>query len=109
MPVGLTAATPFTVGVLFRQSTEDLRRTWRALVITDLAFKAIAFAILMPAVTWLLHSFLANSGGVVADVEIARFFLTPVGLVALILGSSLIVAIAALEMACLMAIGFARA
>src|SRR5262245_38688157 len=44
---------------------------------------------------------------VIADVEIPLFFLTtPAGIISLILGASLVVAISALETACLMAIGF---
>src|SRR6476620_7248696 len=47
-----------------------------------------------------------TSDRVVADVEIAMFFFTtPVGIITLILGGSLIVAITAVETACLMAVG----
>jgi glycerophosphoryl diester phosphodiesterase len=77
-------------------------------VVTDLAYKLLAFAILMPATSLLLYALRAGtSNRVVADVDIAFFFLTtPVGITTLILGASLIAAIAAIESACLMAIGF---
>ncbi|HEX6850807.1 MAG TPA: glycerophosphodiester phosphodiesterase [Candidatus Polarisedimenticolaceae bacterium] len=87
----------------------DLRLSWRSLALTDLAYKALAFAILTPAVTGLLYWMRSGtSGRVLADADIARFFVTTrVGLVTLLLGSSLLVAITALEVSCLMAIGLA--
>jgi glycerophosphoryl diester phosphodiesterase len=97
-----------SIGPIFRRAGTDLKRLWRSLAITDLAYKAIAFAALTPAVTLLLYWLRAGaSERVIADVEIPLFFLTtPAGIVSLILGASLIVAISALETACLMAIGF---
>ena len=92
---------------LFLSALGDLRRSWKVLAITDLAYKAIAFALLMPATTLLLYWLRAGtSQRVVADTDIAMFFLTtPSGLVTLILGGSLIVAITAVEASCLMAVG----
>src|SRR5262245_52960475 len=47
---------------------------------------------------------------VIADVDIATFFLTtPIGLAALVIGSAIVIAITALEVACLMNIGAAAA
>jgi glycerophosphoryl diester phosphodiesterase len=78
---------------------------------TDLAYKLIAFAILMPTTTWLLYWLRSGtSDRVVADVDIALFFFTtPAGIVTLILGGSLIIAITAIEAACLMAVGLGTA
>ena len=92
---------------VFLSALGDLRRSWKVLAITDLAYKAIAFALLMPATTLLLYWLRARtSQRVVADTDIAMFFLTtPSGLVTLILGGSLIVAITAVEASCLMAVG----
>ena len=92
---------------LFLSALGDLRRSWKVLAITDLAYKAIAFALLMPATTLLLYWLRARtSQRVVADTDIAMFFLTtPTGIVTLILGGSLIVAITAVEASCLMAVG----
>jgi glycerophosphoryl diester phosphodiesterase len=89
----------------------DFRLAWRSLAITDLAYKLLAFAVLTPAVTGLLHAMRSGtSGQVLADADIARFFLTTrIGLVTLLLGATLLVAITALEIACLMAIGLAAA
>jgi glycerophosphoryl diester phosphodiesterase len=95
-----------TVSV-FTAAIGDFRRVWRSMVITDLAYKLIAFALLMPAATWLLYWFRSGtSDRVVADVDIALFFFTtPAGIATLIFGGSLIVAITAIEAACLMAVG----
>lgn len=88
----------------------DLRRSWRSLAITDLSYKAIAVAVLMPVTTYLLYLLRAGtSNRVMADVDIARFFFTtPAGIATLILGGSLITAITAVEIACLLAIGLGR-
>jgi glycerophosphoryl diester phosphodiesterase len=85
----------------------DLRRSWKVLAITDLAYRAIAFALLVPGTTLLLYWLRARtSQRVVADTDIAMFFLTtPMGIVTLLLGGSLIVAITAVEASCLMAVG----
>jgi glycerophosphoryl diester phosphodiesterase len=95
---------------LFRSSATDLARAWRVLAITDLAYKAIAFAVLTPFVSLLLYWLRASaSERVIADVDIPMFFLTtPTGIVSLILGASLVVTISFLETSCLMAVGFAR-
>ena len=97
-----------SIGSILRNATADLKRMWRSLTITDLAYKAIAFAALTPAITLLLYWLRSGTPDrVIADVEIPLFFLTTTaGIASLILGTSLIVAISALETACLMAIGF---
>jgi glycerophosphoryl diester phosphodiesterase len=96
-----------TVRSLFTRASSDFLRAWRSMAYTDVAYKLIAFAILTPATTWLLYWLRSGtSDRVVADVEIAMFFFTtPVGIITLILGGSLIVAITAVETACLMAVG----
>ena len=95
---------------LFSSALGDFRRSWKVLAITDLAYKAIAFALLMPATTLLLYWLRAGtSQRVVADTDIAMFFLTtPAGIVTLILGGSLLVAITAVEASCLMAVAVGR-
>src|SRR4051812_39398405 len=96
-----------TIRSLFTSAANDLRLTWRTVVYTDLSYKLISFAILMPAATWLLYWFRSGtSDRVVADVDIALFFFTtPAGIATLIFGGSLIVAITGIEAACLMAVG----
>ncbi len=97
-----------TVSALFAGAANDFRRVWRSLAITDIAYKIVAFAVLMPVTTGLLYLLRAGtSDRVVADVDIALFFLTtPAGIATLILGISLMVAITAVEASCLMAVGF---
>ncbi len=96
-----------TVRLLFASAVNDLRRGWRSMAITDMAYKLIAFAMLMPATTWMLYWLRSGtSDRVVADVDIALFFFTtPAGIATLILGGSLIIAITSVEIACLMAVG----
>ncbi len=89
----------------------DLSRSWRSLALTDLACKVVAFALLTPATMMLLHWLMSRAGsGAIADADIARFFLTTrAGVVALVACGALLLAIVALEAACLMAIGLAEA
>jgi glycerophosphoryl diester phosphodiesterase len=96
-----------TIQSILIAAAGDFRRTWRSMAITDVAYKLIAFAILMPTTTWLLYWLRSGtSDRVVADVDIALFFFTtPAGILTLIAGGSLIIAITAVEAACLMAVG----
>ena len=95
------------VRTILDSAAGDFRRSWRTLAATDLTYKLIAIAVLMRASTLLLFWLRAGtSNRVVADVDIAMFFLTtPAGITTLILGASLVTAITALEIACLMVIG----
>jgi glycerophosphoryl diester phosphodiesterase len=88
-----------------------VRRSWGSLAITDLAYKALAFALLTPATVLFVRWQLARTHThVVADADILLFFVTTrAGAVALVVGSAVVVAITALEMGCLMAIGLAAA
>ena len=100
-----------TVRTLIKYATDDLRRSWRSLAATDLAYALLAFAVLMPATSGLLYALRAGtSSRVMADLDIAFFFLTtPAGIATLVLGATLIAAIIALQAACLMAIGLGSA
>ena len=83
-----------------------LLRSWRALAATDLVYKAIAFAILTPAVGVLLRLLIRRTGNAaVADADIALFFFTtPAGALALLLVGALTIGITALEQASLMTV-----
>jgi glycerophosphoryl diester phosphodiesterase len=83
--------------------------SWRTLVLTDLAYKVIAFALLTPGVMLLVRWAMSRTGtAVVADTDLATFFLTTrPGLIALGAGASILAAITALELSCLMAVGLA--
>jgi glycerophosphoryl diester phosphodiesterase len=92
-------------------AARDLSGSWRSLLITDVAYKVVAFALLTPGTALLLRWMASRAHTrVVADTDIATFFLTtPVGIVVLIAGAAMFLAITALEVACLMAIGLAAA
>jgi glycerophosphoryl diester phosphodiesterase len=100
-----------TLRVVVTGVIEDMSRSWRSLALTDIAYKVISFAALTPATVLLLRWVMSSAEGqVIADVDIATFFLTrPIGFLTLILGGALLVGITAVEMACLMAIGMATA
>jgi glycerophosphoryl diester phosphodiesterase len=92
-------------------AVRDLSDSWRSLAITDLVYKAVAFALLTPGTVLLVHWMAARAGTrVIADADIAKFFITTrVGVLILIFGGAILLAITALEAACLMAIGLAGA
>jgi glycerophosphoryl diester phosphodiesterase len=90
-------------------SGRDFLLAWRSLVLTDLVYKLVAFAILSPAtalfVRWLM---MRTHSAALTDADILLFFVnTPRGLVALFIGGALLITISILEVACLMGIGFA--
>lgn len=100
-----------TAAAVLRDATRDIRQCWRDLAYADVAWKAMAFLLLTPGtyllVRWLV---LRRSGSVVADTEIVlALFTTVPGLLGLVLGIVLTAGVTALETACLMAIGMARA
>ena len=83
----------------------DFGRAWRELLATDVLYKVLAFGILTPLVGIALRAFVSTSGNsVLADTDILLFFLSPVGLLALVVLSALSLAIVALEQACLMTV-----
>ena len=92
-------------------AVRDFVAAWRILAVTDLAYKAVAFAVLTPATALFLRWLLSRTGSqVVADADIARFFVTTrAGVLVLIVGGAILAAITALELGCLMAIGLATA
>jgi glycerophosphoryl diester phosphodiesterase len=76
---------------------------------TSLLCSVIATGIVMPVISLLLRWLVARSGApAVADADIASFFLLSwPGFVALVVSSALLIAAAALEQACLLAIALA--
>ena len=100
-----------TTQVIVIGALRDLRDSWRVLAQTDLVYKLISFALLTPGTLLLLRWAMSRAGTlVVADTEIATFFLTTrQGILALIIVGAILIGITALEMACLMAIALAAA
>jgi glycerophosphoryl diester phosphodiesterase len=92
-------------------AVRDFLHSWRSLAITDIAYKLVAFALLTPATALLLRWLLSRTDNrVVADTDIARFLLTTVpGVVTLVAGGAILLAITTLGSACLMAVGLAAA
>ena len=93
---------------LFEAAVGDLRRSWKDLVLTDIAYKIIAFVLLTPLVGILFRVLVAVSGrSVLADQDILFFFLGPVGWICFIAVGALWIGIVALGQAAL--IGIVRA
>jgi glycerophosphoryl diester phosphodiesterase len=65
---------------MVRGALGDLWRTLSDVVLFELLFQALAFAVLSPLVAWLFSRFVALSGSAaVGNFEIIRFLLTPLG------------------------------
>jgi len=64
-------------GQVLTGAVRDFARSWKPLALADGAFKVLALALMSPGVAlllrWMLHD---ASGGVVADADIARLFVT---------------------------------
>jgi len=83
----------------------DFRRSWKELVLTDVAYKIIAFIVLAPLVGILFRVLVAFSGkSVLADQDILFFFLGPVGWICFVVVGGIWLGIVALEQAALMGI-----
>ena len=92
---------------IFAAALRDFRFGWRQLVLTDVAYKVAAFALLLPLSGLALRGFLALSGNpAIADMDILFFALSPLGLITIIVVGAIILAVLVLELACLMTIGF---
>jgi glycerophosphoryl diester phosphodiesterase len=85
----------------------DFRRTWRALAAAHVLYSILAFCLLTPAATLPAHLLVSLSGSAaLTDEDILAFALRPVGLVALSVCAAIALAVAALEYAAMMAVGF---
>ena len=90
---------------MFRNVLHHLRQSWRPLAVTDILFKLIALVLLLPTVGILFRSFLALSGrDVLADTDIARFLLHPIGWFALIVVGGAAITLFSIEVAVLMTV-----
>ena len=92
---------------IFLGCRTDIRSTWQALVLTDLVYKLIAFAVLTPCVGLLFRLFLSLSGrDILADEDILFFALSPTGIAAIIIVGAVSVGTLAFEQSALMTIMF---
>jgi glycerophosphoryl diester phosphodiesterase len=84
-----------------------LRRSFWPLFLTSIFYRVIAFTLLAPLVSGIARLLFKGSGRlVVANAEIAAFFLEPIGFFALIVIAACSLTLIALEQACLMALLF---
>ncbi len=89
------------------EALHDFKRTWPQLLLLSLATRVAVTLFLLPGVALLLRFFLGRSDrAALSDQEILFFFLTPVGLTALVLVGGIWIGVALLEQAGLMTIGF---
>jgi len=91
-------------------AAEELRRSWRTLLATDLFYQLAAFALLTPLVSFGIRSLVSLSGSaVLADQDILHFALSPLGIATLVAATAGRIAVLALGQACLMRIAFSAA
>lgn len=82
-----------------------LRSSWRSLLLTDVAFKAIAFTLLTPLAAISVRGLLTFSGvPVVSDMDILRALLSPAGAACAVVIGALWLGIVALEQSALLRI-----
>jgi glycerophosphoryl diester phosphodiesterase len=94
-----------TIGVLCRDVSRVLRESIGQIITTHLAYVALSVALFTPLVGIVGQFLLGLSGqSVLSDLDIAYFFLTPLGMAALILFAALLMTILVFELASLMAI-----
>ena len=90
---------------MFKEIAGNLRACGATLIVSDLMFKAVTLLLLTPLVSLLFRLFLVASGRtVLADADIARFLLHPLGWLAFVLVGGAVVCIFVLEQAVLMTI-----
>ncbi len=93
-----------------RLALRDFRRTWPQLLLVTLVTRIAVTLVMLPGLALLLRFFLSRQDrSVLSDQEILVFFLSPVGIVALIVLGGIWIGISLLEQAGLMTVGFGAA
>ncbi len=88
----------------------DFRRTWPQLLLVTLATRIAVTMLLAPGAALLLRFFIGRQGrAALSDQEILFFFLSPVGVLALVLVGGIWIGISLLEQAGLMVVGYGAA
>ncbi|KAA5539335.1 glycerophosphodiester phosphodiesterase [Roseiconus nitratireducens] len=96
--------------MMFKAVMKNLASCWRQLVVVDLLFKTVAVVVLTPLVSLLFRLFLALSGRtVLADTDIARFLIHPIGWGAFLIVGGAVVGVFAIELAVLMMVSVGSA
>jgi glycerophosphoryl diester phosphodiesterase len=92
----------------WKQALKHFTQSWRQVLLTHFAFTALSVILFAPLVGLTGRLLLKLSGQtVLADQDIAYFLFSPVGLIALIIFSALLVAVLAFEQAAIMRIALA--
>jgi glycerophosphoryl diester phosphodiesterase len=95
------------IGGVLASALDELRRGWRELLAAALFYQVVELTLLTPLLTLALRALVSLSGSaVLADQDILRFALSPVGLLALAAAAAAHIAVLAVDEACLMEIGF---
>lgn len=88
----------------------DFRSCWKPLVLTDIAFKLMAFIVLTPVAALLFRLLIALSGSeILSDLDILMFLVRPAGWIAFIFAAAIWLGIVAFEQAALTGIVCAQA
>lgn len=94
---------PKKLSATVHETLEILVRSFRPLFLAGVSYRVVAFTILAPLVSGYAGLFFAGSGRlVIANEEIAAFFLRPAGFFALLAITACSLTLIALEQACLM-------
>lgn len=95
---------------LLHEITHDFRSCWKPLVLTDIAFKLMAFIVLTPVAALLFRLLIALSGSeILSDLDILMFLVRPAGWIAFIFAAAIWLGIVAFEQAALIGIVCAQA
>ncbi len=98
------------VPALLHGLVHDFQSCWKQLVLTDVAFKLIAFVLLTPLAALFFRFLVSFSGsGVLSDQDILMFLLRPAGWAAVVFGGAIGLGVTAFEQAALTAIVYAHA
>jgi glycerophosphoryl diester phosphodiesterase len=98
------------IRMLFATASRDMWRGLTDLILYDFLFGTIAFAVLTPLVASLMRHFIATSGdAAIGNFEIAKFLLTPLGLIAMGLFAALTCSIGFARCAGMIYIGYGAA
>lgn len=88
---------------MLKEMSQNLKANWKSLLVADLLYKVVAYTVLVPLVSLIFRCFLYFSGReILADTDIADFFLHPLGWLTLIIVGGGIIGITAFEIGTLL-------
>ena len=86
---------------------QDFRNSWKQLLAAHVLYGVLAFAILTPLITLTINLLVELSGdAALSDQDILFFVLSPVGMIASIVGVALVITAVALQYAALMTVAY---